>query len=36
VEQELRSHLTEPPEPFRIEDQRRYGKTVVSFLRYVL
>jgi 16S rRNA (guanine966-N2)-methyltransferase len=31
------AEILEPPTPnFRVEDQRRYGKTLVTFLRYML
>lgn len=36
VEHHVDDRLEPPPEQFRPEDQRRYGKTLVSFIRYVL
>lgn len=36
VEHHVDDHLDPQPDRFHLEDQRRYGKTLVSFIRYVL
>jgi 16S rRNA (guanine966-N2)-methyltransferase len=36
VEQDARSEPAGPAPPYHLQDRRRYGKTVVSFLRYML
>jgi len=36
IERDTSDALPEPIEPYRLQDQRRYGRTLVSFLTYVL
>jgi 16S rRNA (guanine966-N2)-methyltransferase len=36
IEHDVNDLLPEPAEPYRLQDQRRYGRTLVSFLAYVL
>lgn len=36
IEHDADDRLPDPAEPYRLQDQRRYGRTLVSFLTYVL